>query len=311
MSAATDRRVLYREAARSYLSTGLLLALMVVGFFLDLALGGAATHAGAWLVAAVLVCGIDALTVYAARTARSITVTPDEVKVGGARLDRSVLSEQVPVDETSMRVLGRSPGSSLPRGVPGLGVRTSGGAQLILPTRTPVRLAAVLGLLDAAPAEVRPARPEELALLPDVEDRSGTLFRVAGLELPDEAMTEAEFAASAAVLVVGEPPVGFAALDVVDGQGYLHQLSVLPGAMRQGHGTRLIDAAVEWARAQGHDALTLTTFRDVSFNGPYYERRGFVELAEPGPELRAIRDAEAAAGLDAISPRVAMIRRFG
>lgn len=307
---ATDGRVLYRESARSYLSTGLLLALLVVGFLLDLALGGASTHAGAWLVAAVLVCGIDALTVYAARTARSITVTADQVKVGGARLDRSVLRERVPVDEAAMRVVGRSPGAGLPRGVPGLGVRTSGGADLIIPTRTPVRLAALLGLLEPEPAEVRTAGPDDLATLPELESRSGTLFRVAGLELPDDPMTIEELEAADTVLVVGDPPVGFATLEVVDGLGYLHQLSVLPGRMREGIGGRLIEAAVEWCRDQNLDALTLTTFRDVSFNGPYYERRGFVVLDDPGPELQAIRDAEAAAGLDAISPRVAMIRRL-
>ena len=53
--------------------------------------------------------------------------------------------------------------------------------------------------------------------------------------------------------------------------------------------------------------MTLTTFRDVPWNGPYYERCGFrvVEPGELGPGLRRIRAAEVARGLDA-EPRVAM-----
>ena len=56
-------------------------------------------------------------------------------------------------------------------------------------------------------------------------------------------------------------------------------------------------------------ALTLLTFRDVAWNGPYYERLGFRALGddELGPGLRALRDAEPAKGLDP-AQRVAMRR---
>ena len=56
-------------------------------------------------------------------------------------------------------------------------------------------------------------------------------------------------------------------------------------------------------------ALTLTTFTEVPWNAPYYLRCGFRVLAdtEITPELRAIRTAEAARGLDAW-PRVCMRR---
>ena len=47
-------------------------------------------------------------------------------------------------------------------------------------------------------------------------------------------------------------------------------------------------------------AVTLTTFRDVPFNGPWYRRYGFRDLAEAEltPDLRAIREEEGEAGLD-------------
>jgi hypothetical protein len=57
--------------------------------------------------------------------------------------------------------------------------------------------------------------------------------------------------------------------------------------------------------------MTLTTFADVPWNAPYYERCGFRVMAadEITPGLAAIRAAEAAAGLDRW-PRVCMIRRL-
>jgi hypothetical protein len=71
----------------------------------------------------------------------------------------------------------------------------------------------------------------------------------------------------------------------------------------------LLDEAADRARAGGLPALTLTTFADVPWNGPYYERCGFRVLAgdEITPGLRAIREHENALGLDRW-PRVCMRR---
>jgi hypothetical protein len=56
-------------------------------------------------------------------------------------------------------------------------------------------------------------------------------------------------------------------------------------------------------------ALSLTTFREVQWNGPYYERLGFTVLApaEWGPELAALMAGEAEHGLDP-EHRIAMVR---
>jgi hypothetical protein len=65
------------------------------------------------------------------------------------------------------------------------------------------------------------------------------------------------------------------------------------------------------AAGRGVPALTLTTFRDVPWNAPYYARIGFRVLveAELTQGLRGIRDAEAAHGLDRW-PRVCMRREL-
>jgi GNAT superfamily N-acetyltransferase len=106
--------------------------------------------------------------------------------------------------------------------------------------------------------------------------------------------------------------VGWTEAREVDGEGYIHQVSVRPEHERAGIGSALVEQVVAWTAARGLPSVTLTTYRDVPWNRPWYERRGFVVLedSEMGPELAAIRAAERARGLDA-APRVAMRRLVG
>lgn len=94
--------------------------------------------------------------------------------------------------------------------------------------------------------------------------------------------------------------MGYLLVDDVDGCAHVEQVSVDPDHQGRGVGRSLIDHVDDWARADGRPALTLTTFTDVPWNRPLYEHLGFRVLGEDeiGPELRAVRDAEAAHGLD-------------
>ena len=38
---------------------------------------------------------------------------------------------------------------------------------------------------------------------------------------------------------------------------------------------RLVMAVCDWAAAKGHEAITLTTFRDIPWNMPFYASLGF------------------------------------
>ena len=69
---------------------------------------------------------------------------------------------------------------------------------------------------------------------------------------------------------------------------------------RSGIGAALINTVINDARTSGSSAVTLTTFIDVPWNGPYYRRLGFEYLptVRETPGLRAIRAAEADHGLD-------------
>lgn len=106
-----------------------------------------------------------------------------------------------------------------------------------------------------------------------------------------------------------ERPVAYLLADLVDGNAHIEQVSVHSGWGRQGIGRALIDHLEEWAAGQGLPAVTLTTFADVPWNGPYYRRCGFRPMAEAelGPELAALRATERARGLDR-HPRLAMVK---
>lgn len=106
-------------------------------------------------------------------------------------------------------------------------------------------------------------------------------------------------------------PVGFVHLELLDDVPHVEQVSVHPDHAGHRIGADLLAAAQQWARARGHDAMTLTTFRDVAWNGPYYRRLGWVVLPERewGPQLAAARQHEADLGLDRW-PRQALVKHL-
>jgi len=101
-------------------------------------------------------------------------------------------------------------------------------------------------------------------------------------------------------------PAGYLLVAEVDGAAHLEQVSVDPAYTGQQLGRLLVEQAVAWARDHDYPAITLTTFTDVAWNGPWYTRLGF-SAVEPLTGLRAIRDHEKAHGLDRW-PRAAMRR---
>jgi GNAT superfamily N-acetyltransferase len=154
---------------------------------------------------------------------------------------------------------------------------------------------------------IRVGHPRDFERLREIEVASDQLFAEVGIG-PFCEDDEDTLARAAIVFVTGDPPIGFASVEIVDGVAHLGQLSVLPSESRQGRGSALVDAVCEWASAQGYEAVTLTTFRDVPWNGPYYARMGFRILVELTPGLSAIRNHEKAIGDDDFGSRIAMRR---
>lgn len=159
---------------------------------------------------------------------------------------------------------------------------------------------------------IRPAREDELRELGVIEQEADALFAEIGMNdmaaADSESLLPAQRAGRLLVAVThADELVGFVRLEIVDSTPHVEQVSVLPGYAGRGLGARLLDAAEEWARKRGYRRMTLTTYRDVPWNGPWYRRMGWEVVEEdrltPGP--RALRKHEGVAGLD-VRPRQAM-----
>ena len=161
--------------------------------------------------------------------------------------------------------------------------------------------------------EIRPATLQEFALLPAIEAEADTAFErldppISTADFPPPAAA-GDYAGAFHIMVAGRPPAGFVRLEIVDGQAHVEQLAVSPVYSRQGIGRALVRAAQAWAREAGFQAMTLCTFTQVAFNGPFYASCGFRELDQHlwGPELHALRQAEQFAGLDLLGSRSVML----
>ena len=164
---------------------------------------------------------------------------------------------------------------------------------------------------------IRPPRHDELEALVAIEREAGALFATVGMpEIAyDDPGTVPElepFRAGGHAWVAvdeGDRPVAYLISAVVDGCAHVEQVSVAPAHARRGLGAALIDHLAAVAATEGRPAVTLTTFRDVPWNAPYYERLGFrvIAPADQGPELAALV-AEEAERIPGDAPRVAMGR---
>jgi ribosomal protein S18 acetylase RimI-like enzyme len=163
---------------------------------------------------------------------------------------------------------------------------------------------------------IRPAVPEDLADLARIEVEAGRLFLSVGMPLVagdevdgDELLSAVRDRRVWVASYIGRP-VGYVEASTVDGRAHVDQVSVVPEAGRRGIGTALVRRVEDWGRERGLDGTTLTTFRDVPWNGPWYRRLGYRELAEDeiGPELRSVIAREATWPGIVAERRCAMLR---
>lgn len=155
---------------------------------------------------------------------------------------------------------------------------------------------------------IRPVRTEDVPAVQEIERAAGKWFHDVGMPeiAEDEPFGAEELAryqqSGTAWVAVTEDdlPVAYLVAEPVDGNLHVEQVSVHPDSARRRVGRSLLDHLAELAAATGVPALTLTTFADVPWNAPYYARCGFRILDEStlGPGMRAVREREAAHGLD-------------
>ncbi len=170
-------------------------------------------------------------------------------------------------------------------------------------------------LVSEAAKTIRRPNPDELALLPALEADAGRRFADVGMDsvaaVPPPPLQPFVQAHQRDLLwIIGHPqPLGFILLSIVDGHTHIDEVSVRIDASGQGLGRLLIEHACTLATQKGHNRVSLTTFRDVPWNAPYYRRLGFeaVSTDAAAPELQAIARQEAAKSRHAAA-RIAMIR---
>jgi GNAT superfamily N-acetyltransferase len=166
--------------------------------------------------------------------------------------------------------------------------------------------------------QITSARPHDIHLLPAIELAAGVLLRGhAPLAVLTETTSVREFraaqrAARLWVALKGDTPVGFAQAEVLGShEAHLKEIDVHPTHGRRGLGARLVAAVCDWAARSGYQGVTLTTFRDIPWNMPFYARLGFeaVPASELTAELHRVVEDETRRGLDPV--RRVVMRRLG
>jgi GNAT superfamily N-acetyltransferase len=140
------------------------------------------------------------------------------------------------------------------------------------------------------PSHIRPASLHDLIHLEEIENEADARFLdrfhpATWRPAPkaSERATSAGFILVAAQTQVGDP-VGFIHVVLAERFAHLEQLSVLPAHGRRGHGRALVEAAKSEAFLRGFEAITLRTFAEIPWNGPFYSHSGFVET-EPSTQF--------------------------
>jgi GNAT superfamily N-acetyltransferase len=164
------------------------------------------------------------------------------------------------------------------------------------------------------------AQLEHLTVLSHIEQQAASLFRE--WNVPDAViedttpLEEFQAAQTAGLLWVALSPqlqpVGFVLVERVGTWLHLEEIDVHPLHGRRGIGATLVETVCAWARHCGYAQITLTTYRDIPWNAPFYAKLGFevLDVEELTPELRERAEDEAARGWG-MHPRVVMRKALG
>ncbi|WP_245440037.1 GNAT family N-acetyltransferase [Mesorhizobium sp. Z1-4] len=155
---------------------------------------------------------------------------------------------------------------------------TPGGGATPLPAR---------GRFDCPPGYlIRAGTPADHPRLVEVENAAGRLFATHGYpRIAEDGFDNVEQLRAVldggSVYVAADTdgsPVGFALARPLADYLHLRELAVDPAHGRKGLGGALVQAVLAHGMKAGVRGVSLTTFRTVPFNQPFYESQGFREL---------------------------------
>lgn len=153
------------------------------------------------------------------------------------------------------------------------------------------------------PAIIRLAQPGDAQLLPAIETSAAQAFRqIAELSwladsppMPTARHHQLIALSTCWVALDAENrPQGFLSAEQHGNDLHVYELSVMQSMQGQGTGRRLMEAAKDYARSGRLGFVTLTTFKNVPWNAPFYARMGFEVIAahELDPRFAAILSEE-------------------
>ncbi len=161
---------------------------------------------------------------------------------------------------------------------------------------------------------IRTARAEDLARLLAIETAAAERFRGTAmafvLDAPPTSADGYGEALESGLLFVADlegEAAGFLAAREMPGALHILEVSVHPDCGRRGLARALIAHAANVALGLQLPLLSLTTDRDIAWNGPLWAKLGFRETDCPPEWLATILLAERDAGFDP-ARRVAMLR---
>lgn len=150
------------------------------------------------------------------------------------------------------------------------------------------------------PIHIRLATSQDLPHIPGLEVAASQIFRSVGMDAiaddtPPSLESLEEYRQAGHIWVAisqlstesaggSERLAGYVLVHLLREQSasdlsvHIQQVTVAPGFTRQRIGAKLIQHVELWARDQGFRELSLTTFRDVPWNAPYYRRLGFHDV---------------------------------
>jgi GNAT superfamily N-acetyltransferase len=155
---------------------------------------------------------------------------------------------------------------------------------------------------------VRRTTAADAALLPSIERSAGEAFRAIdflawladGEDHPESThLAHVEAGTSWVAVDDADIPIGFLIGDWAGDIFHIVEISVRLDWQRSGSGSALLSCVIAWAREQGLRGVTLTTFRDVAWNAPFYRRFSFheIEWQELERHVAGALGREAAIGL--------------
>ena len=151
---------------------------------------------------------------------------------------------------------------------------------------------------------IEPAHYKYISELPEISRAAAGLFPAEDLPialrsemLPLETLEEALLEERLWIVIDEneDKAVGFALLTERCGNIHLREIDVHPAHGRQGLGTDLLKQVITWSKNKKYQRFTLTTFRHLPWNAPFYAKLGFqaIDQSEFSPCLKKLLDEEA------------------